>query len=539
MRLKSKMVILTTVIAFSYLVIAFVGLQSLRVASEADNFARIEQLFKSAYSTISQLENMAKTGELTESKAKNIATIILQQNKYHDSEYVYVVDEKLDFIAAPHDAQLHGTSFNEFRDSNGESIGKIVANVTKGSPGKMVSYDWSSERDGEIVGLTSVAQQTLDWGWYIGTGISFKETNERYWSTARWLLVLAAIIITIISFAIFQFGRKLTNDLGAEVSEVVDFVRKISKGDLRGNDSNLQLNTNSVLGSLFYMQTSLRAVVSNMQSVSVSLAEQTKDSEQQSKQLDHLTHNLDSETQSTTEAIKDIARGAEESSGDISETAEMLKIAQKNGESANHLTQVSTQTIGKLESQIKSTGTTVQQLADEVSSIETVLTVIQGIAEQTNLLALNAAIEAARAGEQGRGFAVVADEVRGLAKRTQESTKEIHDMIEKLQSATVDASKTVESSIVTSAESVEQAQQTSKAITELLDTISAIAAKSNLLDDSSKSQFKSANEATQKLMLIADMSQQTADVALLANKKSHLIGLSSSQLKQETDKFKL
>jgi methyl-accepting chemotaxis protein len=537
MRLKLKMVILTSVIAISYVVIAFVGLHSLKIASESDNFARIEQLFKSAYSTITQLENLVEKGELEEAKAKSIATLILQQNKYHDSEYVYVTDEQLNFVAAPHDPQLHGTSFNDFKDSNGKSIGKIVSDVTQRTPGKMVTYNWTSERDGEVVGLTSVAQKTEKWGWYIGTGISFKETNQRYWDTAQWLLVLALIIITCISIAIFQFGRKLTAELGAEVSEVVDIVSKISKGNLTDNKLEFHAEPNSILGSLSYMRNALREVVSNMQSVSLSLAEQVKDSEQQSIELDQLTSTLDNETHLTAEAIKDIAHGAEISSVDITETAEMLHVAQTNGESANKLTEISTHTIGKLESQIESTGASVKQLAEEVESIESVLTVIQGVAEQTNLLALNAAIEAARAGDQGRGFAVVADEVRQLAKRTQESTKEIHDMIEKLQAAASEAIKTVEQSMLTSAESVDQAKQTSSAITELLNIISDIAAKSNSIDESSKSQFASANGATDKLALIAEMSQKTTDVARLAHEKSNLIGVSSNQLKEQTDKF--
>jgi methyl-accepting chemotaxis protein len=123
MRLKHKIMVLIITIALSLLFLAFAGLQSLRVASESDNFARIEQLFKSAFATISELEKMAQNGELSEMQAKSIATQILRENKYHDSEYVYVVDNELDFGAAPHDPQLHGTSFNDFKDAQGNSIG--------------------------------------------------------------------------------------------------------------------------------------------------------------------------------------------------------------------------------------------------------------------------------------------------------------------------------------------------------------------------------------------------------------------------------
>lgn len=217
----------------------------------------------------------------------------------------------------------------------------------------------------------------------------------------------------------------------------------------------------------------------------------------------------------------------------------MLQLAQKNGENANALTRQSTQSMAKLESQIDSTGTSVNLLATEVNAIESVLSVIQGIAEQTNLLALNAAIEAARAGEQGRGFAVVADEVRQLAQRTQESTQEIHDMIDKLQNAAKDAIDSVKESIQTAETTVSQATNTTSAIEELLTIISNVAELSANLDSASKMQYESANLVSDKLKAISELSQKTANVAKSAHQKSSILINSSNSLQAETDKFRL
>lgn len=280
-------------------------------------------------------------------------------------------------------------------------------------------------------------------------------------------------------------------------------------------------------------------MVRKIQDVSHVLTEQVQESETQSIELDKLTNTLDQQTHDTSTAVGEIAEGAKTASNEISNTAEMLQLAQKNGENANALTRQSTQSMAKLESQIDSTGTSVNLLATEVNAIESVLSVIQGIAEQTNLLALNAAIEAARAGEQGRGFAVVADEVRQLAQRTQESTQEIHDMIDKLQNAAKDAIDSVKESIQTAETTVSQATNTTSAIEELLTIISNVAELSANLDSASKMQYESANLVSDKLKAISELSQKTANVAKSAHQKSSILINSSNSLQAETDKFRL
>ncbi|TMO90617.1 methyl-accepting chemotaxis protein, partial [Pseudoalteromonas sp. S3260] len=106
--------------------VALLGLQALRHASENDNIARINQLMKSTVNVVEELETLAAQGELSDAQAQAYASTILQNNTYHDSEYVYVVSSDLNFVAAPHDPQLHGTSFNDFKDAQGNSIGAMV-----------------------------------------------------------------------------------------------------------------------------------------------------------------------------------------------------------------------------------------------------------------------------------------------------------------------------------------------------------------------------------------------------------------------------
>ena len=537
--LKSKVLLLVIVITASMSSIALLGLHALKIASEQDNIARIEQLFKSTYSAIVQLEKLTVSGKLQEDQAKMIAASILQENKYHDSEYVYVVDETLDFIAAPHDPQLLGTSFNDFKDAKGNSIGALVERVAQRGNGKMVNYDWTSKREGEVVELTSVVQRTPTWGWYVGTGISFKEVDARYWSIARWLVGLSMVIAVGIAFYLYYFGTRLQQDLGAEIKQVVSTVSKVSKGDLKADSLEHEFREDSIMGSITYMRKALTDVVTNINSVSRVLKEQVKESEEQSLHLDKLTSSLNSETETVARSIEEIATTAQTVNEDVASTAVAINAAKQKGDEASELTQESTNTITELERQIEKAGESIHVLGEEVQGIEGVLHVIQGVAEQTNLLALNAAIEAARAGEQGRGFAVVADEVRNLAKRTSESTQEIHNMIERLQKVARDAIESVETSIKTSEHSVSCSSQVREALDEMFTLIEDSAQKSQNIAVASQQQLQLAELANTRISDISKMSRDTAQVSRSAHDKADLIRQSSEELQSEMMKFQI
>jgi len=220
----------------------------------------------------------------------------------------------------------------------------------------------------------------------------------------------------------------------------------------------------------------------------------------------HETDMIATATNEMTAAMQEVNQHATDAAGAAGNADEAAK------DSENRIEQAQT-TIKDLAQHIDRAYDVIQNLDEESNNIGSVLTVIRGIAEQTNLLALNAAIEAARAGEQGRGFAVVADEVRTLASRTQQSTEEIQQMIEKLQKGSQDAVTAMDTSKQSAESSVEQTEQTKERLLAMKDNVETIHSMNQQIAQAVSEQHQVVSEVNSNITSIKDISQETNDRA--------------------------
>ena len=196
-------------------------------------------------------------------------------------------------------------------------------------------------------------------------------------------------------------------------------------------------------------------------------------------------------------------------------------------------------TIEQLASEVDEASRVINKLHQDSASIGGILDVIRGIAEQTNLLALNAAIEAARAGEQGRGFAVVADEVRSLASKTQESTQEIQSMIESLQAGAEEAVNAMSKGKHQAVSCVEQSDLANEALNSITLAVSQAHDVSEEISNAANEQQQVAQEISERLESIVAIAEQTAEGANQTSISSAEVAKLAEELRQSVEQFKV
>ncbi|PMG36736.1 chemotaxis protein [Vibrio splendidus] len=539
MKLKTQAYLLSGIILIALLALTATGLWTLRVASNMDNKARVTELFKSAYSILTEVEKMAIDGTLEEQQAKQLATRLLRNNIYKNNEYVYVADENMTFIATPLDPQLHGTSFNDFKDGDGKSVGQLIQRVLGNRTGQIIEYTWTQKLpDGTIEEKLSIAEKTPHWGWVVGTGIGFNEVNARFWSTAQWQLFLCVVIAGLILSSLIVSIKRMLALLGGEPKDVREAVQAVAEGRIQTSFENKAID-GSIYHAVQQMSKSLAELVSNLNASMLALRGELQRVEDRAGSIAQLTETQQQSTEMIATAMTEMASSANNVADSAGDTARNTDEADKQSQHTQRLIHNTVDNIQGLAGQLGTASEAVANLDSDVHNIVKVLDVIGDIAEQTNLLALNAAIEAARAGEQGRGFAVVADEVRNLAGRTQSSTKEIQLMINNLQEGSRNAIKTMEVCATTSESTVTESQNASEALQQIVVALESISSMSHQIATAAAEQTQVSDDISKRINMIEESGNQLSNVVTESHNSTQTLASLSNELEAWVNRFEV
>ncbi|CCK77771.1 Chemotaxis methyl-accepting protein/Histidine kinase [Oleispira antarctica RB-8] len=374
--------------------------------------------------------------------------------------------------------------------------------------------------------------------WYVIIEIPNSEIFTPINNTSMQLVSLNILVAAIL----IAIGLWVALGVARPIVRAATMLENIASGNADLTQT-MKVDTQDEVGKL---ATSFNSFVGQLQSLIRAISSNSQDVNSIAKNLSASSLSTQNNTEEQQQSVDMIATAMHEMGATVHE------IARNANETANAARQSATETsnsqnivnssiegINSLFGKMQSASGVIKTLAQDVGEISTVLEVIRGISEQTNLLALNAAIEAARAGEQGRGFAVVADEVRTLAQRTQESTEEINTMIHKLQGGAKDAVTAMNEGIETAKSSVEQADQAGESLNSIITVIGIITDLSIQVATATEEQSSVVEELNSHILNIKNMSDSTAVESKNINDQCQTLTDSSNELSTMIGNFKV
>ncbi len=393
---------------------------------------KTQHVVQAAFGVLQHYQRLETAGTLTREEAQSQAIETLRALRYDGSEYFWINDLHPTMVMHPINAKLNGQDLSGMKDPDGRFLFNDMVTLAKQQGGGIVAYRWPKPGMDQPVPKISYVQLFVPWGWILGSGVYVDDVAAEFQSRALKAGAVAIAIAAGLAVLIALLVRSIVGPLRhaaramAEIANGDGDLTRSLRVDGRDEIASLSKDFNSFVDKLRLVVRQTLGAAGELGASSGSLSNTAQGALQLSRRQSEQMDQVATAVHQVSHAIGDVAQNAENAAVEVRNAEQQAKEGSRDIQLNLEQVEALSRTIGKAVEVI-------QTLARESEQIGGVLEVIRAIAEQTNLLALNAAIEAARAGEQGRGFAVVADEVRLLAQRTQQSTAEIQAMIERLQ----------------------------------------------------------------------------------------------------------
>jgi methyl-accepting chemotaxis protein len=524
---------------------------------------KTRHLVETAYGVLSRYQGLQQAGTLSEEAAKAEAISTIKALRYEGKEYFWLNDLGKPFpkmIMHPTVPALDGKVLDaeRFNCATSQSFGDDVkaiktdgkknlfsafAEVAEQSGKGYVTYNWPKPKAGggttdQLFPKLSYVKKFEPWGWVIGSGIYVDDVDDtiigKIWHNLALLAVVAAALLVLAGI--------LTRSITRPLREVADAMRDISQGD---GDLTRRLSEHGAY-EIVRVAAGFNGFGEKIQHAILRVVAAThllnKDSLRLSGVARETAANIsrqDKETASVSVAIEGMLSNVQRVAGRADSAVTAAHQADTEATLGMKVVNETIESIRSVASEVGNATNVIAELEDDSRNIGDILDTIKAIANQTNLLALNAAIEAARAGEQGRGFAVVADEVRKLAQSTQEATAHIQELIEHLQNKTQAAVKVMREGRERVDASVIQAGHAGESLEKITRSVSSIRDMNTEIARSAEDQLNVARGISSSITAINRMSVETSSgVSSTEDAVSDLIKL-LDELKTLVSQFKV
>ena len=481
-------------------------------------------------------QNKVLQGEMSQEEAKQHFYQLLPDLEYKKNGYFFAFTKDYT-LKATQKGKATGMSVATLSDADGDYIyPKIFKGVSEQNGRGFVSYNYQKSANAPLEKKLSYGLYYKPWDIVLGTGDYISDIEEAVNANVLSLVIIVIIFLVLLMFVSYF----IVTGVVSPIKKIQDVMQKIATGDLtlRVDDSQKD-ELGELGGSINEMLFSFSELLSSLKESSTSLHGASEDLSVIAQQTNRGVSKQSDEIQSVVSAIEEMSmsiREVESNTIDVStsttEATEMiLNTSKMVGDTIALVNNVS--------HQIEEAADVVDKLKVGSSEIAEVLNVITGISDQTNLLALNAAIEAARAGEAGRGFAVVADEVRSLAQSTQESTVEIQKIIEKLQSLSINAANTMKNGQKAASQSVISANSTGDTLKVVVEHVEKVNSMTAQIASATTEQAAVSDDVARAMVTINDVSVETGSASEETREQSLHLKLFVEGVENNMNKFKI
>lgn len=534
--IKTKLMLVSLLVSLALMVAAVDSLISTKKGLMDAKKTMLTTQIDTVTSLLAYYQNEVSEGRMSLDKAQDAAKEHIKTLRYNEKEYFFILNDKVQGVMHPIKPALDNTDLSDIKDPEGKNLFVEFAKVAKEEKEGYVTYMWPKPDTETPLPKLTFVRAFPAWGWIVGSGVYVDDVDNEFLD----LVIQKGIIITVLVTLLLMLLIAIQRSIGHKLSTMQLMAEELASGN---GDLTKRLGITGAdeparaAGSINSFIAVIQTMVQNAKRASDENASVATELSQTSiaigRRMEDESNQMDAIYRTTEQIISHLAlskRDNETTCKEVVEASEMLRISRDELmamiEMIHHSVEVEADFAIKI-----------RELTNNARQIREVLSVIGDIADQTNLLALNAAIEAARAGEHGRGFAVVADEVRKLAERTQGSLTQTDVTISLIVSAIEEASVQMEQN----AKSIEKLGEKSQLVGERIEQTSGVVNQTSeaikkLVVDADTS-TKEVEGISQRLAAMNDLSRANArSVEEIATTAEHLFKVADG-LNQNLGRF--
>ncbi|WP_323981820.1 methyl-accepting chemotaxis protein [Aeromonas media] len=525
-----KLMLLLSVALVGFIALLLISASALHRNLMSEREARLQAVLDLA---MSRIQTLAATLPAPEAQAE--AKAMLDSMRFDGDNYLFVLDENRRVVVHPAKPELVGQQMGAPDAAPADAHWQRMVDLGKGGHQGRLEYQWISP-SGEVAQKMSLVAGYQPWGWILGSGLLLQDIEATIWSQYELMGGATLLVILLMGW----LGMTISRSIVKPLAEIKGAMAQVAAGDLvvsipvHGKDElgAVATSTNQGLDAIRHALLEASQGARNVADAALRIAASAEQTNQAvNNQRDQLAQ-LATAMNEMSATISDVAGHAENTARDTQDATSEAGLGNEDVHASVHGIQA-------LATEVEQATHQVNRLKEGVMQIGEVTAVISAISDQTNLLALNAAIEAARAGEQGRGFAVVADEVRQLASRTRHSTEEIQSTITQLQQRAMTAASAMDASRKLAESSVGQSEKAGQDLSLIVNHIQHVSDMATQIATAAEQQSMVAEDMNRNVSGINDSALEMSQAASQLARESELLAGLSRSLDERLAVFRL